>query len=537
MFSSQICSCGILPLKRSNPIQNILSQCNNISKIHLIANACLHCNSVRNVSTNSPPLSNDPEEFTFTSFLEDGFTMRNRRVVKEMNIQYDTCFVGISCQNSLLCLDWRQICNGIVDCDRGDDEVVELCFQVELNECDPEREFQCQNGMCIPIDLWTDGELDCLDRSDEISFRDGQPEEFLIFFITEEFAYDEVSCFGRQYSCGNEQCISYTNAVLGFATETDLCQNRRNLVQLRQLFAPKSSLSDVCWTWMMCLTGFSDLNSNVLCSSHNRASDIDTLPRSILSPANPVVYSFVYFLYEKPDRRWSSTYAGPDYICYEKSVCPNHTLLSLAVSEENLTCFRTNATVFSWGNIYVYVPHLFSSCSSTFSRTPSVNRQKLFRCERSNTFVTHHRVKNMINDSYFGENEDPTIDFCSVDSKDKFHCFTNRSECIRQRFVADRTKDCADESDEYSRNKDVICSDKMCANRYEGSEWFQKVPFASLRDHIVDYHFTSNNGEETDETDCQFWSYPCYSSPYTICNEIWNCYNGIVELNCSTHGH
>ncbi|CAF4997182.1 unnamed protein product [Rotaria sp. Silwood1] len=35
---------------------------------------------------------------------------------------------------------------------------------------------------------------------------------------------------------------------------------------------------------------------------------------------------------------------------------------------------------------------------------------------------------------------------------------------------------------------------------------------------------------ETDETNCEYW--PCVT-PYTLCDKVWNCYNGADELNCS----
>jgi hypothetical protein len=49
---------------------------------------------------------------------------------EEMIINYSTCYIGIQCQTNLFCLDWRQICNGIVDCDYGEDEPDELQMNV-----------------------------------------------------------------------------------------------------------------------------------------------------------------------------------------------------------------------------------------------------------------------------------------------------------------------------------------------------------------------------------------------------------------------
>ncbi|CAF4123734.1 unnamed protein product, partial [Rotaria sordida] len=44
-----------------------------------------------------------------------------------------------------------------------------------------------------------------------------------------------------------------------------------------------------------------------------------------------------------------------------------------------------------------------------------------------------------------------------------------------------------------------------------------------------DYIAPSLNITETDETNCEWW--PC-NNPYTHCDEIWHCLNGVDELNC-----
>jgi hypothetical protein len=79
------------------------------------------------------------------------------------------CYTHLRCDlgGSLLCLDWREVCDGLVDClDGGLDEA--FCFEMEINECE-EHEYRCHNGLCIAGEFWEDGlgSADCLDRSDE----------------------------------------------------------------------------------------------------------------------------------------------------------------------------------------------------------------------------------------------------------------------------------------------------------------------------------------------------------------------------------
>jgi hypothetical protein len=66
------------------------------------------------------------------------------------------CYETLICDDGLLCLDWRMICNGHQDCLNGLDE--ENCDKLEYNECE-EDEYRCANGMCIPEEYWLDGEF------------------------------------------------------------------------------------------------------------------------------------------------------------------------------------------------------------------------------------------------------------------------------------------------------------------------------------------------------------------------------------------
>jgi hypothetical protein len=66
------------------------------------------------------------------------------------------CYQTLFCQSSPLCLDWREICDGVQRCSNGVDE--ENCDILEFNECE-EDEFRCTNGMCIVKEFWFDGEF------------------------------------------------------------------------------------------------------------------------------------------------------------------------------------------------------------------------------------------------------------------------------------------------------------------------------------------------------------------------------------------
>lgn len=64
------------------------------------------------------------------------------------------CYETIKCQHGLLCLDWRNICDGEQQCMDGQDE--ENCDKLEFNECEDDQ-YRCVNGMCIAEEFWLDG--------------------------------------------------------------------------------------------------------------------------------------------------------------------------------------------------------------------------------------------------------------------------------------------------------------------------------------------------------------------------------------------
>jgi len=63
-----------------------------------------------------------------------------------------------------LCLDWREVCDGRIDClNGGVDEA--LCFDLEVNGCD-ENEYRCHSGLRIPKESLDDDKPQCLDQTD-----------------------------------------------------------------------------------------------------------------------------------------------------------------------------------------------------------------------------------------------------------------------------------------------------------------------------------------------------------------------------------
>jgi len=67
------------------------------------------------------------------------------------------CYETLTCDSGILCLNWRDICDGRQNCINGTDE--KNCDLLEFNECE-ENEYRCLDGMCIAEEFWLDGKSD-----------------------------------------------------------------------------------------------------------------------------------------------------------------------------------------------------------------------------------------------------------------------------------------------------------------------------------------------------------------------------------------
>ncbi|CAF1006548.1 unnamed protein product [Adineta steineri] len=114
------------------------------------------------------PLANDQSQphRSFEQIIMNQFNSKSLMLTPNELFDNLTCYIGLSQCNALICLDWRQVCNGIIDCAEGEDE--KECAQMELHTCaGGSNEYRCQSGHCIPRAFAFDKVYDCLDRSDE----------------------------------------------------------------------------------------------------------------------------------------------------------------------------------------------------------------------------------------------------------------------------------------------------------------------------------------------------------------------------------
>ena len=135
------------------------------------------------------------------------------------------CYITLACNSGLLCLDWRDICDGVRQCTSGIDE--QNCAKLEFNECESD-EYRCMNGMCIPDEYFLDGVFDCLDWSDELQYYNDADCPIELPSIQ----CDDRICPANQFSCGDGQCIVDR---FGFQKLTKIkseCRSRREQYRL-----------------------------------------------------------------------------------------------------------------------------------------------------------------------------------------------------------------------------------------------------------------------------------------------------------------
>jgi hypothetical protein len=217
------------------------------------------------------------KSMSFDEIVESTFHARAAYPESSDMIVQVPCYVLLECHRNgqPWCLDWREVCDGNVDCfDEGLDE--KYCFDMELNECSDD-EYRCHNGLCIAKEFWEDGvgDTDCLDRSDTA------PDITYIHscFQDPTFRCEEHSCKTdlNPFACGDGECvIKFQN-----------CHNGRHVLLMSSI-AAKGDLDDQCWIAMSCLTNLVKKVNEISCEIwlENDSSFLPCsffLPRSLFS--------------------------------------------------------------------------------------------------------------------------------------------------------------------------------------------------------------------------------------------------------------
>ncbi|CAF3843808.1 unnamed protein product [Adineta steineri] len=420
------------------------------------------------------------------------------------NIFRQTCYILLECDRGSpsICLDWREICNGQIDClNNGIDETG--CFNLEINECN-ENEYRCHNGLCIPkIFLEMKFvEAQCFDGSDEI-VKNNHLLEF--YYRPHLFECQEYVCRPNegQFTCGDGQCVE----------DFGQCKNNRHLAMTHSI-SIQGNLSYPCWIVMVCLSKITNKIENVTCDQFMQSSEIIeefkncTFPLEF--PVIPVLFGHVRFLYDRKeiDNINTTSALKPDYVCYDKHLCdfltPTFYHKNFACRYGNQTGLDLNVELVTWKSIIDSVKPYFIGCITQRYQNISSRYSSLYHCQNSSKYISKYRIVDGIPDCFLKDDEHAFELSCLLNQTLRFQC-PNEKQC-----------------------RSPLISPNICPRPIETS--YEKLLFYQICDRIVDLPLMLINGRNhSDETNCEHWQ--C-NNIYTRCDGFRNCRNGQDEENC-----
>ena len=414
-----------------------------------------------------------------------------------------TCYTHLTCNRgeSGMCLDWREICDGRIDCiDGGADEAE--CFELEINECN-EDEFRCYNGQCIPKEFLEGYMYECLDKSDIVNLQE-LPYQYPNMFDLEEYSCGFDS---KKFVCGDGTCVA----------DFDQCKNKRHLLLIESIIN-QGNLSYTCWMIMICLTKILDQVNQTSCHQLFKSIDINNLLQTcddiIQFPTVPVLFGHVHFLYHiKQAKHWDINQVFiPDYICYDDQLCD---FLIPTYRHGNSSCrhgyefnLDLNIQHKTWSSFIHVIELYFRKCLIRYNNftVKDSYHSSLYCCKNSSKCISKHRILDNVSDCYLNDDEEQF----------KFDSFDNDV----RRF------NCPNENLYYAT---LILSSRCSPPAYHN---FDQIKFGQYCDrHMHIYPVLINGQNHTDETECEHW--PC-NNFYTRCDGFWSCPNGTDEENCTT---
>ena len=257
----------------------------------------------------------DQAESTFAQQIKANLVTKGKISRSEIS-QKLPCYTHLECdrvgdygKTSNVCLDWREICDGKIDCiNSGHDE--EECWQLEINECDNKTEFRCHIGLCIPSIFINDDEHspECLDESDEryvmkadmffhIRGRD-LPCRYDLSFRCEEYMCRPMSNNVYQIQCGDGTCAPLYGGS---------CGTERNQILVNSSITG-INLSEKCYLPVGYLSGLIPIinhsNGNWTSNLLLYANDVKQYCEVFIKHL-PIMFGHVQFVYIN-NRSWVS---------------------------------------------------------------------------------------------------------------------------------------------------------------------------------------------------------------------------------------
>ncbi|CAF4167986.1 unnamed protein product, partial [Adineta steineri] len=371
------------------------------------------------------------------------------------------CYETLKCDSGMLCLDWRDVCNGQQNCMDGLDE--ENCDLLEFNECEND-EYRCTDGMCIAEEYWIDGALDCMDGTDE---RFDLHADTCVAYPWPIYC-DDHKCPIDQWSCGDGQCIPYFKRHI-YQTELQdsrFCYSMREFNHMCELatdFSLWTKPGGLCTGW-----GYNDtsliLSSNfekciyyIRCALSKGAEikcpcngiDCNTLMQDVCRhggvypyPVQGIIRPWIkqYYSWEKTWNRktpeWTllvgrfrcrgfhtvltqaDSFTVPLYNLYGHSILEHKFCSDILMKHRNIM------------SLYKYSASCWND-SFTFSGRPYAFYDI---CPNSSICFSQYRIADGIPDCAYGEDEDSSAvekrNYCHNIQKHRFQCSSEQMTCL-----------------------------------------------------------------------------------------------------------
>ncbi|CAF1402463.1 unnamed protein product, partial [Adineta ricciae] len=469
------------------------------------------------------------------------------------------CYTTILCDSGMLCLDWRDICDGLQQCMFGYDE--ENCDKLEFNECEDD-EYRCVNGMCIPDEYFLDGDYDCMDTTDEIGYK----ADFDCTFQQVSIECDDRTCLRDYYSCGDGQCIDSRLAFQGSSKLMETCRSYRDQYYIcethyydeqwtlpngrcylgkdyREINIFNLTNTELCIYFVKCLlSNGAEKNCISMSNGHDYNEQLRKYCSSpfIQYPQGAIIGPYIHHFYNIERRSWEERTA--DFIIINGTIKCRQYLIQNYIN----ISYSTYESLLEWEEFICMSPVMNSSILEGGYDPFCYNNSQTFKnqsynvidiCNRSKECISAYRIADGFDDCIDNMDEvkinrNLVLKTCLKMRRHRFQCSSDQPTCLPILFFSDNITDCENNYDElislklnynYKSNRDREILQQYIENSWEIGEISQIVANLSFRSYCNTFWDVELHIDE-DRKICKDW---------WICSkDQWQCHSGqCIDVN------